>query len=81
MPLATNEVTNDDRAEWAGEALRAFARKTRQLKGDRWDDDLENVVGDLLCDLMHLCDRDGVDFARVLKNARGNYKEERASEE
>lgn len=63
---------NDDRATWAAEAVRHFRRVT----GADWND----AVSDLLCDLMHLCDRQPVErgqqpmqFERELERARQNY--------
>lgn len=41
---------NDKRAEWAAHALQAFMSNTRAEK--------DAAVADLICDLMHLADRD-----------------------
>ena len=49
------EGMNGERAQWAKEALTAFQRATRA--------DDEDAVKDLLCNLMHLCDRTGMEFA------------------
>ena len=50
IPLpADPEDMNDDRSEWAAEALSAFQRVTGTED--------EDALGDLLCDLMHSCDR------------------------
>lgn len=68
-----NLPTNLDRSTWADAALDAYARLTRTIPEDS---DTEELVRDLLTDLMHLCDRDGVDFAQELEYARGNYQEE-----
>jgi hypothetical protein len=46
---ADPEGMNDRRAEWALTALLAF----RYVTGTDWSD----AVADLLCDLMHFCDR------------------------
>jgi hypothetical protein len=87
---------NDDRANWARCAVRAFASQTGQLKrpdGGRIDrgteerlnnqlaeagqvEDMDEAVGDLLCDLMHLTDREGLDFTLLLERAIGNYAAE-----
>lgn len=64
---------NDDRAEWAQAALDAFADVTDM---DIACEDGETVLGDLLTDLMHWCDRNGVDFQKKLAGAALNYKEE-----
>lgn len=75
------ENMNDDRADWAMIAIRAFQESTRT--------NLEDALSDLLCDLMHLSDRreafqDDADdpdsrieeFEAALERARGNYEDE-----
>lgn len=64
------EGMNNQRAEWAGEALRKFQRDTS------CDEDDETVLGDLLCDLMHWCDREKVDFHVALRRGQDHYREE-----
>ena len=64
------ENMNDDRAEWAGAALRHFQCKTGT--------DYDFALGDLLCDLMHWSDRKDFDFEATLKRARMHYVEETA---
>ena len=59
------EGINDSRAEWAVYALVAFMSQTGT--------DRESAVTDLLCDLMHLADRDGSDFSADLERARMHY--------
>lgn len=59
---------NDDRADWADAALKAFQKKTRT--------DDEDAVADLLTDLMHWCDRNNHDFGHELERARDNYSAE-----
>lgn len=59
---------NDRRAGWAGEALDKFVEATRSESLD--------VLADLLCDLKHWCDRNGMSFSRELERACGLYKEE-----
>jgi hypothetical protein len=66
------ENMNDDRAAWAGAALREFQRQTGT--------DDENAVNDLLGDLMHWCDRKGVDFDDELTHARWHYDAETTPE-
>jgi hypothetical protein len=43
-------------------------------------EDLDEAVGDLLCDLMHLADREGLDFTLLVERAMGNYAEETAGD-
>jgi hypothetical protein len=62
---------NDDRAEWAAAALDTFRERCYQLP-----EEPITVLGDLLCDLMHWCDRNEVSFAEALENAQGNYADE-----
>ncbi len=57
--------SNDDRAAWAGSAPAAFV----QITGT----DEDAVVGDLLTDLLHWCDRNGRDFALAPSRAEGPY--------
>ena len=62
------EALNDSRAEWADEAIKIFMATTGT--------DLEDSLGDLLCDLMHWSDRNKFDFDLALDRARDNYLEE-----
>jgi hypothetical protein len=62
------EGMNDARAEWANEAIKTFMAKTGT--------DLEDSLGDLLCDLLHWSDRNNFDFDLALDRARGHYTEE-----
>lgn len=41
-------------------------------------DDLEALIGDLVCGLMHLADRSGVDPLRAVDRGEGHYREEAA---
>ena len=68
-------VSNRDRANWAEEAIDHFAG----IVGQR-DEDLATNTGDLLCDIMHLCDFENLDFSALLDRARGHYDEECAEE-
>jgi hypothetical protein len=69
---ADPEDMNTDRAAWAAAALQEFQRITGT--------DDEDSVADLLCDLMHWCDRDDVDFDAALSSARMHYEAETAPE-
>jgi hypothetical protein len=62
------EDMNTDRARWAYAALVAFMDVTGC--------DEQEAPGDLLADLMHWCDRNGMDFEAVLEGARTNYRQE-----
>jgi len=67
------ENMNDDRAQWAQAALRAFRKATGA--------DAEEALGDLLCDLMHWSDRNNFDFEAALDRARMHYEAETTAEE
>jgi hypothetical protein len=56
------------RAEWAETALRAFQEETGT--------DDEDMLADLLCDMMHWCDREGFVFKEALRRATSHYGEE-----
>jgi hypothetical protein len=56
---------NGDRAQWAKAALLAFMAETGT--------DYADALGDLLCDLMHLSDREPFDFEAALERARNHY--------
>lgn len=68
------EGRNDDRAAWANTAVEAFAAEVFHLFADREDCDM--VLGDLLCDLRHWCDRMGLDFYKILTRSDHHYAEE-----
>lgn len=70
---ADPEGMNDDRAEWAQNALDAFASVTSM---DTAGEDAETILTDLLADLMHWSDRNGVKFSNVLACAQSHYCEE-----
>jgi hypothetical protein len=71
------EKLNDQRAGWAGDALTNFALATNMsVKHDK-----PEIVGDLLANIMHWCDRNSIDFDERLANARMHYAAETAREE
>lgn len=59
---------NEDRAEWAEQALATFMKRTGT--------DREDALCDLLADLMHWADRNGGDFDSQLDRARMHYEAE-----
>jgi hypothetical protein len=72
LPPDTEEM-NETRALWAHRCLAVIGEETGC--------DAENALQDLLCNLMHLCDRtEGMDFADALEQARRHYAEETAAE-
>lgn len=62
------EGRNGERREWAEASLDAFMAVCRTDRGD--------ALPDLLCDLAHLCDETGEDFAGCLRRARMHYRDE-----
>ncbi len=64
---------NEERADWAAEAVDAFAMATRL---DASVDGIETVLGDLLCNLRHFCDRHGLDFAALSAHGKWHYDQE-----
>lgn len=62
------ESMNHRRAAWAGRAVAAFREATGTDEADS--------ITDLVCDLMHWCDRHEFDFEAALLHSRGHYAEE-----
>jgi len=60
--------TNADRAETAAKGVRAACKD----RGDCITIDQDSLM-DLLADLRHLCDRDGLDFAECDRTAQDYY--------
>jgi hypothetical protein len=86
-PAGYFEPDNGDRAEWANVALDAYAAQTRNnpqeqsVSVDNPDDpdekeNAEEVIGDLLSDLHHLCDQWGIDWEGRLETAAMHYRDE-----
>ena len=67
------ENMNNNRAEWAALSLRQFQYTTGA--------DDQDAACDLLCDLMHWCDRNGFDFQHELNRARLHYEAETMPED
>jgi hypothetical protein len=66
------EGLNEDRADWADQALEAFGQASG---GDYLEDPRSNLV-DLLCDLRHWADRNDIDFSAALRMSEVHYHEE-----
>ena len=65
--------SNGTLADWAEAGLHGFLAAT----GEPEDGDNSDSIGDLIADLLHLCDRRGVDAKAVLESARHNWEYER----
>jgi hypothetical protein len=61
---------NNERSEWAAQAIAQFQSATHA--------DAEDLLCDLLCDLMHWADRSGDDFEAQLARASNHYEAETA---
>ena len=59
---------NQERSEWAEVAILAFMGETSV--------DREDALCDLLADLAHWSDRNGMDFAYELRRAKNHYEAE-----
>lgn len=64
-------MNNQDRAESAFKAVQTFSDKTG-LDGE----EIYTKISDLLCNLQHLSDEQGVDFQECLDRASRNYETE-----
>ena len=62
--------TNNERAAWAQIALEAFSNEVG-------DEVLNDLAADLICDLGHLCQREGFNFLRIVEHGVGMYAAEK----
>lgn len=69
---ASPEPTNADRAERAESVILTYMAITGT--------DLEDALGDLLCDLMHWADAEDFWFDAAMERSRGHYQAECADE-
>lgn len=61
------------RAGWAMKAVETFAAETGL---DLEADGLDVAISDLLCDILHLCQRDGIDIERAADAAYMHFEAE-----
>lgn len=66
------EDMNEERAQWADEALEAFTTNTGQYLAVEPAD----VVNDLITDIAHWCDRNKLQLSGILIRAIEHYGEE-----
>lgn len=78
LPCPIDHITGDDavqdnttRAQFAALALKSFSDRVSPL-----GEELPTLIGDLLANLMHLCDAAGIDFKDRLRNGRMHYDAE-----
>ena len=62
------EGMNETRAGWADDCIALFMGATRT--------DREDALSDLLCNMMHWCDRNNQSFDKELERANLHYDEE-----
>lgn len=81
----SDPVGNEDRAAWALEALRHYALQNRfgdeAVIEDGDTEHLDEVLGDLMNDLLHLAHQSGLDPEVLQDRALRGYEEEVAEEE
>lgn len=68
----TESEMNSNRAEWAENALRSFEQEV--MAGANEDD--ETILSDLLANFMHFCQREGLEFNKLLATAYMHFEEE-----
>jgi len=71
-----SDLNQQDHADLAMTAVQAFGNESGQDPLM----ELDACVGDLLCNLMHLCDLNGLDFTELLEGAERNYARETTPE-
>ena len=69
--LHLGDIANENRADWALKALRAFAAETGSELG-------REALHDLLCDLGHYADQHGLDFQAEVTRATEIWADEKA---
>jgi hypothetical protein len=77
------EISNADRAAWAAHAVTAYARKTRHSIPEHTitsGEHARELIGDLICDLLHLGDQWGVGAEVLIESGRGHYADEVTAE-
>ena len=62
------EQMNEERSRWADDCIAHFMSTTGC--------DRDDAPSDLLCDLMHWCDRNGMHWENELERAHMHYNEE-----
>lgn len=62
------EEMNGQRAEWAEELINRFINATGTDRSD--------ALADMLSNIMHWCDREGMPFDKELDRARSYYRDE-----
>jgi hypothetical protein len=66
----------DDMNEWRAEAAEVALRSFEEFGYEPNTEDDETILGDLLCDVRHFCDREGLDFDMLIERSRMHYTAE-----
>jgi hypothetical protein len=80
MPRTSEPITLEHRRQWATEALAAHNHLQEGGVGSAVTGMDEDII-DLVTDLLHLADREGIDVDRLLRCARMHRDAERHEEE
>jgi len=78
---AMGEPSNELRADWAEYGILAFARACRLEQDGELQEEMEIVISDFVCDLMHYCRLNNVNFDAALARGTGHFEEEKDEEE
>lgn len=73
-------ITLENRRQWANKALAAYNRSREGGDGDTVTALDEDMI-DLVTDLLHLADREGIDIDMLLRSARMHRDAERNEQE
>ena len=71
------DVTNEDRSDWAAQACEEFA----SITGQRMEDDLPAIIGDLIANLLHLADSSGMCAETLWLRGKDHFDAEILEEE
>jgi hypothetical protein len=72
-----DHITNDERASWAAVALLAYGKHKEFIGEEIGDDEAPYlIVEELLADLAHWCDRNGVNLQAAIHHAKQHYQAE-----
>lgn len=72
----SSKVQNARRAASAYRVVTKFQRQTGLTNADG----LDTAIADLVCNLMHLCDSEGLPFDRILARANTHWAAERCGD-
>lgn len=64
---------NNDRAEWARHAVTEFRNVCHGSMNEDGTPDIAEAAGDLIADVMHLCQQNGVDPFLIVRHGVSHY--------